>query len=485
MSSMQLFNVNHVFYLLNAINLLLYVSRAIVPGAPVQFQAFIQESLHVPPDSVSVYIGILVTAFVAAYSAFISLFGYLSMHRRPFRLAGSCLFVWVLSMVLCGLAKSTRSYWLLLAGRVLAGVGESAFQAAVPSFIDEFAPLEKRAWWMGLFACCLSAGTALGFTYGSLMAQSIGWDYAYYILAVVMAPLSYLCAFCIPDLYNMPLSHDSMAHNSKPGSSLAGFADMWAILKTALFIVPTIGWAAYAFSISGLAAFGPALLIGLGVLEERICSTVFGGIVVLAGLLGSPLGGYLVDRQCRGRENESAWRHYVVTRLMFIMAIGALAFALASVIAVDFPWAILVLMFIALVCLFVTTSPFTVGILLSVNKSHRGFAIGLSTALLHVLGDLPAPLILGTLKDKWAPHCGSVTVNGTETLNPDCLVSDKAGLTSVLVFAYAWLGWTVLFYGITFVMARRQLHTMSKLFLQFETSITPIVMDSPTISSSM
>ncbi|KAF0690883.1 Aste57867_17775 [Aphanomyces stellatus] len=473
---LQLYNVKHVFYLVSLINVLLYVSRAIIPGAPVEFQSFIQGSLGVSSADVSLYIGILVTAFVAAYCTLISVFGYLSMSHRPFRLAGICLFLWVLSMILCGLAKSTRSFWLLLAGRVLAGVGESAFQAIAPSFIDEFAPLEKRTWWMGLFGCCLSAGTALGFSYGSLMAQHVGWDYAYYILAVVMAPLSYVCAFCIPDLYNMPLAHtSSMTLDYTPSVPTSVWRTTWETIKTPLFLMSTIGWAAYAFSVAGLAAFGPALLIGLGILNEQVCSTVFGAIVVLAGLLGSPLGGYLVDWQCRGRENESAWRHYVVTRLMLVMAIGALVFSLASIPVIDTHWAVLTMLFVALFLLFVTTSPFTVCILLSVSKARRGFAIGLSTFLLHVLGDFPAPLVLGYLKGQWAPHCGSTFVNNKDTLNPDCFTLDKRGLTWVFFFAYAWLGWTVVFYAVTFLLARRQLQTMSKLYIQFETS-TPIVL---------
>ncbi|KAG9403916.1 Protein spinster 3 [Aphanomyces cochlioides] len=480
---MLIYDVRHVFFLLCTINVLVYVTRGIIPGAPVQFQAFIQDSLRVDPANVSFYIGVLTTSFVAAYCTFTSVFGYLSMAHRPFRLAGLCLFIWIGSMVLSGVAQSLDNFYVLLVGRMLGGIGESAFQAVVPSFIDEFAPLEKRTLWMGLFGCSLSAGIALGFAYGSFLAQTIGWEFAFYIAAIIMTPLAYLVFACIPDVYNMPMAQmrdtaqsvGALSLNPEPIKTSL-LVDTWGIVKSPMFITATLGWSACSFSISGMSTFGPAILIGLSVLPERICSTVFGALVVVAGLIGAPFGGYLVDYQCRDRENDSAYRQYIVNRQMFVMSMCGVVLFFTSNLVINTSWALLLIWFVALGLLFATTSPVTVAVLQSVTKARRGFAMGLSTLLLHIFGDLPAPIVLGALKDMWAPHCGSSVINGRVTLNPECQLLDHDGLKWVLIFAYAWLGLAVVFWFASFALARRQLQHMSKLYIDFERSSTPIVL---------
>ncbi|RLO11513.1 hypothetical protein DYB28_010469, partial [Aphanomyces astaci] len=68
------------------------------------------------------------------------------------------------------------------------------------------------------------------------------------------------------------------------------------------------------------------------------------------------------------------------------------------------------------------------------------------------------PVILGALKDKWAPNCGSVYNELDEAkLNPKCS-QDKDGLRNVLFFSYAWLLWAVLTWAASFLIARYRLN---------------------------
>ncbi|RHY31108.1 hypothetical protein DYB32_003758, partial [Aphanomyces invadans] len=210
----KLNNVAHIFALLCAINMLNYIDRGIIPGAPVEFQAFVQKtvekqdlSVHAtrPPSNVSTYIGLLVSAFIASYSIFICIFGYMSMTRRPFLLSAIGLFTWVLAIVLCGLAKPLENFYVLLIGRLLSGIGESSFHATTPPFIDEFAPAKSRTLWLGVFYCGISVGTALGYTYGGIMGKI--WDWGFYITAIVMFPMAYACWQWIPEHYDYPLAH--------------------------------------------------------------------------------------------------------------------------------------------------------------------------------------------------------------------------------------------------------------------------------------
>ncbi|RHY93842.1 hypothetical protein DYB37_005806 [Aphanomyces astaci] len=465
---MQITNVKHIFALLCAINVLNYIDRGIVPGAPIQFQWFIHHTLDIAADRVSIYSGLLVSVFIASYSVFICVFGYLSIRRRPFRLAAFGLILLTLSIALCGLARPMKNYYLLLVGRLLSGVGESSFQAVTPSFIDQHAPPHKRTLWLGLFGCAISAGTALGYSYGSLTAQTIGWDWGFYLTAIAMAPLAYMCYTGIPARFDLPMiqettqpHQDVIADDMRRGSSLtiSFLPELWSVMQSPLFLTATFGWAAYSFTLAGLASFDPAILIGSNILDEKYASTAFGGIVVLAGLVGSPLGGFAVDFQCKAQESDADHRLYVVTRQMFVLVSGGVACVFGSAAMMDVAAAFLAFLFGGLVLLFMTQSAFTVCVLLSVTRSRQGFALELSTFLLHLLGDVPSPILLGYLKDQWAPDCGTVVdeVLDSEVLNPMCSVTGKDGLQRLLFFAYGWLTMTAFFWGLAFLLGRRKL----------------------------
>ncbi len=69
---------------------------------------------------------------------------------------------------------------------------------------------------------------------------------------------------------------------------------------------------------------------------------------------------------------------------------------------------------------------------------------------------MPSPIILGYLKDMWAPRCGTVEINNEAKLNPDCHL-DHDGLVDVLLFPVLWLIWGIgLWAGALYVLRRKQ-----------------------------
>ncbi|EQC31442.1 hypothetical protein SDRG_11041 [Saprolegnia diclina VS20] len=476
----QLSTPGAVFGLLCVINLLNFIDRGIIPGAPIQFQAFIQQTHGVAPDHVSVYLGLLVSAFIASYSVFICIFGYLSMRHRPFTLAAIGLGLWVLALVVCGLAKTAGSFYLLLIGRLLSGVGESSFHATTPSFIDEFAPPGKRTLWLGIFYSGMSAGTALGYSYGSLLARTLGWDVAFYLIALIMLPLVYACYAMIPPAFNEPF-HDATSRSDVDSRTLSfstpldrpsvvlldtptvtATTEAWAIMSDSVFLTASLGLAAYAFTVAGLGAFAPSIMIGYGLLPEAMASTVFGLVAILSGLIGSPLGGFLLDRSCAGHDNDDAFRVLAAAKQMVVMMALGVASLFASLATMHTTGVFFVCLAFGLLCLFSTQAATTVVILLNVAKARRGFAMGLNTLLLHLFGDVPSPILLGALKDAWAPHCGSVVApDGSLALDPLCS-TDRDGLTKTLTFAYAWLLFAVGLWSATALLAKRRVRHRAK-----------------------
>ncbi|KDO34444.1 hypothetical protein SPRG_01578 [Saprolegnia parasitica CBS 223.65] len=446
--------VGAIFGMFCFINLLNCIDRGIIPGAPIEFQGFIQRTHNVSSDSVSIYIGLLQSIFIGSYSIFICVFGYLSMTRKPFQLMAISLFVWILSIVMCGLAKPLDSFYLLLFGRLISGIGEASFHATAPPFIDEFAPPAKRTLWLGCYYATFSIGQALGFSYGSVTARTVGWDYGFYLTAVLMVPVVYACYAWIPDHLDKPLGKKKLEDAASKSADLqeefvpststhaphSFWRETFEIAKNPAFLASAFGLSAFTFTIQGMVAFAPAILIGYGLLSESIASTAFGGIVVLAGLIGSPLSGYILDKVVRGHDDDRYFRLHRAAFQMFVSIAIGVALLLLSLGFMNSKFVFLGLVF----------SGFSF-----VSDAQRGYAMGLSTFIQHLFGDVPAAVILGALKDMWAPHCGSkVDTSGKDVLDPDCHL-DKDGLRYTLAFAYGWLLWTVLCWGITYVIGRK------------------------------
>ena len=65
--------------------------------------------------------------------------------------------------MLCGVSVT---YWMLILGRAITGVGEASFCPLAPPYILDVAPKEKKVFWLSLFQIALPVGTAIGFIVG-------------------------------------------------------------------------------------------------------------------------------------------------------------------------------------------------------------------------------------------------------------------------------------------------------------------------------
>ncbi|KAF0718888.1 Aste57867_1418 [Aphanomyces stellatus] len=242
---LQFTHLNGIIALLCGNNMLNYIDRGIISRAPVQFQAFIEEYHSVDRSHVNIYIGFLVSAFIASYSIFICVFGYLSMTRRPFQLIAIGLFIWVLSVVVCGLAKPFQSFDLLLVGRLLSGIGEASFQATTPwaartpPFIDAFAPPKSR----------------------TLYLEVIDEDRSQCLLSPAQKATSQP-----PEATHAPASHNDESQSNSVVTHVV------SILRQPMFLTTTLGVAASCFTLAGMGTFAPAILISYGILgSSRSC----------------------------------------------------------------------------------------------------------------------------------------------------------------------------------------------------------------------
>jgi MFS family permease len=170
-----------VLVLVTIANLLNYMDRQFVPGAPNEFESFVHKSMGVSVDNESIYIGYLTSIFIAFYAVGAVVFGHLIHSYKPFNLMSFGFAIWTLAVFLSGLAKPTGNFWVLLIGRALSGIGEAGLQTVAPTFLDDYAPPDKKGLWMAIFFTAIPVGSAMGYIYSSMMASTVGWDWGFWV----------------------------------------------------------------------------------------------------------------------------------------------------------------------------------------------------------------------------------------------------------------------------------------------------------------
>ncbi|CCI45485.1 unnamed protein product [Albugo candida] len=491
-----------VFVLLCAINLINYLDRGIISGAPDTFNAFIGRTLHVSAKEESVYLGFLASAFIASYSVVSMIFGYAASKYRPFRMIALGMSIWVLAVFICGVARILNSYYILILGRLLSGVGEASFQCNATPFLYTHASPKTRAAWLGFFLIFVVVGQALGYIYGALFANSqLTWAGAYIIEGIVMTFLIILCLVAVPEHLNTMQSSKSSSRNrsshnsrftqcdittqlmdhgstqsmkrvSKLTPTLSGIPEaeealpegfirpeisdpsldsFWSqvgqIFRHPVFTLIVLGHAANTFSLAGLNVFSPTIFLGLRLFDnETQVSFIFGAIVVAAGAVGTLLGGVLVHLITQDDTKSNHYRCYHSVLLLFTSMVAAFGFACFMMFFTSQKVVFLSLLAVSLLFLCALSLAETIAVMECFSLAQRPLAISCNTLIIHLLGDVPSPIILGWLKDTWAPHCGSIEIDGRPQIDPDC-VYDQGGLRKVLWFTALWLLWSVITWG--------------------------------------
>lgn len=191
--------------------------------------------------------------------------------------------------------------------------------------------------------------------------------------------------------------------------------------------------------------------------QESAASTVFGAALALAGMLGTPLGGLLCDRQaCEHKADKLA----VITRQIFVFAALGMALSCVSCFVEPRAWFLLTFVGGALL-LFVCTAGINYAIMLAVPAANRSFAIAIDTLAIHALGDVPSPILVGAILDRLAPECAAALKSQADQGSADFIVTpgcaDQVGMVRLTLFlACLYLSVTVVCFGLAALLAARQ-----------------------------
>lgn len=439
--------------LLLGINLFNYIDRQVLSAVlpAIQLDATILD----PTDpNLQFKLGLLTSAFLVSYTLLSPVFGWFGGRSRRWLVLGLGVIFWSLASGSSGLATG---YVMLLLTRCLVGVGEAAYGPVAPAMLSDLYPLERRGRILALFYLAIPVGSALGFVIGGQMEAHFGWRSAF-LITFSGALLGILCFF-MRAADRATSSEGKSQHTSylqvlKHLRTIPSFVLCCLGMTATTFMLGGVAaWApTYIFQrearfqitdetvqrLRGLKTTADTLLVPESIIEQITMlrqersftftefrqllqdrfnaaemrqyadqifraataaesitlgqiNLIFGGIVVVAGLGATLLGGYLGD-YCRSRGLRGAY---------FIIAGWTTTAAwpfFVLMLFLPFPWAWIPL-FVAVFGLFLNTGPANT-ILANVTRSEiRATAFAVNILVIHMLGDVISPPIIGLIAD--------------------------------------------------------------------------------------
>jgi MFS family permease len=308
---------------------------------------------------------------------------------------------WSLATGASGLAAT---FGMLLLTRCFVGVGEAAYGPVAPAVISDFYPVKIRGWVLAWFYMALPVGIALGFVLGEQVAKAYNWRWAFY---VVVAPGILLGLWSL--FMREPKRGQADAAPVRPERKVT-WADYLVLLRTPSYVLNTLGMSAMTFAMGGIGFWMPDYVADYRKVPGH-STTLFGGILVVAGLAATLLGGMAGDK-LRSRFPGS---YFLVSATA--MTVGFPLFV--AVLFVPFPLA-WVLIFLAVFCLFFNTGPTNTILANVTHPAMRATAFALNIFVIHSLGDVISPLIIGLISDKYNMNVAFLAVGCTFLISAAC-----------------------------------------------------------------
>ncbi len=369
---------------LTLINLLNYLDRYLVSG--------IVPDLKAPPLGLSdSQIGLLTTAFMIVYMVAAPIFGTLGDRGSRTRPIAFGVFLWSIATIVSGFATT---YAHLLGARAIVGIGEAAYVSIAPALLADSFSRGQRGRVLSVFNMAIPVGAALGYIVGGLMSHHFSWRAAFFVAG---APGLLLAALVLrvkdPPRGSQDESEEGGA--AQPGKATAPARGAIAVyvdlLKRAPYLLVVLGYAAYTFALGGLAVWMPNFLERVHNIPAVQATTSFGAIVVVTGFLGTFIGGWLGDYWQKSSRQAYLWMSGWVTLAAAPLTFIALTAASSSA---YYPAIIA-----AELLLFMSTGPINSAIANMVSAGERASAFALSMFVIHLLGDVPSPTLIGWLSD--------------------------------------------------------------------------------------
>ncbi len=356
--------------LLTALNLLNYADRNVLFAV----QPLVQDEFHIS----NAQVGYLTSAFLGFYMIAAPFVGPLAdRYSRKLIIVLGALFWSGLTL----LTAVTHNYTELLIRHTLVGIGEATFVTIAPTFVADLFSEQKRGRILGVFYLAIPVGSAAGYLLGGNLAPHHGWRFPFYIAAIP----GFVLALAVLFLKEPERGQfDSLKETPERGTILG-------LARNPAFLTATLGMAAMTFSLGGIQVWMPKFLYSERHYTLEAANFAFGIIIVIDGIVAALAGGWLGDYLLKRMKSS----YYLVSAASMLLGIPFMIVAL-------FVQGPLMIPAIAIAAFFLllNTAPLNAAVINSVGAHIRATAIAVNIFIIHILGDVPSPTMMGWVADK-------------------------------------------------------------------------------------
>ncbi|PCH33949.1 MFS general substrate transporter [Wolfiporia cocos MD-104 SS10] len=211
----------------------------------------------------------ITTGYMLTLTSFQPLYGKLSdiFGRKPCILFA--LSVFALGCLLCGLAQSMTS---LIVARAIAGIGGGGIGTVGVILMSDVVPLRNRGTWQGVANIVFASGQGTGAPLGGLLADTIGWRWAF----LIQVPLTMLAFISVAFGLKLPKRDTGDFKSKLKRVDFAGAITLVVAVFALLLGLDRGGNIAWSDRLT-LACFAvfAVLFAAFGVIEWRVASEPF------------------------------------------------------------------------------------------------------------------------------------------------------------------------------------------------------------------
>jgi MFS transporter, Spinster family, sphingosine-1-phosphate transporter len=400
------------FVILLIINILNYTDRSILSAVQTHIQAEFGLS--------DLELGLLNSSFLFIYGLATLPLGIWADRGVRKNIIAICVGIWSVATALVGIARNFLQIFVM---RALLGIGEAGYAPASLSLIGDYFSKEVRGRMLSIWSTGNLFGTALGLALGGLIADTLGWRWAFYIVGIPGLIAAFLIWRAVEpqrgasdataiegdEKHATSITHGSLGTGFfNAARKLAKTPTYWVLVGAMICSFFIIGAALVWFS---------TYLIRTFALSSTKAGVLSAGALAGGSLIGTLLGGWLADMLQR----HFPQGRMTVAALAFLLGAPLTWLALSSHQLATFAAAFVV----AIICLSMCLGPIQAIIQDITTPDMRSTAIGLALLLGHLLGDASSPTIVGWISSNAHSLGFALLVTG-----PTCLL--LAGLICLI-----------------------------------------------------
>ncbi len=362
--------------LLTAMNFVNYLDRYILPAVQEQ----VKGEFHLSDAQ----IGALTFWFFVAYVGASPFTGWLGdrFSRKPM-IVIAALGIAAMNFV----TADVHSYMALNLRHAALGIGEACFGIFAPALLADFYSDRDRNRVLTIFNMALPFGAAMGFEAGAWVGGHYGWRMSFISSAVP----GVLVALLIWMFMREPArTGGDPARVSETGPGAPKVAGAMSLLKNPAYLCAILGYAAVTFSLGGISWWMPSFLHRVGGYSVEAAGGVMGPIIVVAGIGGTGLGGWIAQM----------WLKRSDKALYLLPGISAALTVPPALLCFFGPRGLMVpSLAVAVFLVFLGTGPVNAATLNAVPSNLRAMAMAGQLFALHVFGDMSSPALIGIVSD--------------------------------------------------------------------------------------